>query len=116
MKFLKRIFKIFKRKETYNSQLRRHRRELKRLINRSFDFDNQYLNDLVILKLKHMLEYYELGDRVYSASEWSDNIKKELKRALKYVENIYEYPFDEEQSRIMNFYRYIGRHNHKWRD
>lgn len=90
MNHFKRIYNICtdKKYRTYYKLHRKHRRELIRMAKQTADFDYAYLHDLVVMKLRQMLEYYVAGNNVWQSRESHENVIETLAHALRLAEDI----------------------------
>lgn len=87
------------------------------------DFDYGYLHDLVVLKLRHMLEFYVAGNNVWQSRESHEYVIKTLSHAVNLAEQIdvvhmdYPHDFPERETELYKeFYSYIGEHIQWWWD
>lgn len=126
---IKRIHNILFDKEyrTYYKLHRKHRRELVRMAKHTADFDYAYLHDLVVMKLRQMLEYYVAGNNVWQSRESHENAIETLAHALQIsedIETVWEnWPDDSvktywerEVELYKEFYTYIGENIMYWWD
>ena len=76
--------KLFPSKEMrrYRKMHRKHRRELVELAKRTYDYDWCFLHEYVIMRVKHMHEYYTSGDNVWQSDETRLSIIEELNHVL----------------------------------
>lgn len=86
-KLLKRLFPT-KEMRAYRKMHRRHRRELVKLVKESGDFDWGWLDDLVLMKIKHMYEYFSAGNNVWQTDETRLPIIEQLKHVLDLYEEM----------------------------
>ena len=97
--------------------LRKHRKELKKLAKKTFDYDWMFLDKLVELKLRHMLEYYE------KECTWLDNInKKKIIQEISHVVDMYDAINDgsldiiQDVEMYKQIYHYLAEHLQSWWD
>ena len=88
------------------------------LNNREFDYG--YLDDMILLKLKHMLSFYSNPDKCMQVDESRLEIVAELKEAISLFKKVTEIDVvlntkDELENRL-NAYTYLGKHSRKWWD
>lgn len=99
----------------YNKIRRKHRRELVKLAKEDQDFDYEYLHDLVVVKLKHMYEFYSRGCARFSSERDLNQILETLEHAINIsdkIDNVYE-PMRIRQL-YQEFYEYIGQNILLW--
>lgn len=97
--------------------LRKHRKELKKLAKKTFDYDWMFLDKLVELKLRHMLEYYE------KECTWLDDIsKKKIIQEINHVVDMYDTINDgsldivQDAEMYKQIYHYLAEHLQNWWD
>lgn len=97
--------------------LRKHRKELKKLAKKTFDYDWMFLDKLVELKLRHILEYYE------KECTWLDDInKKKIIQEISHVVDMYDAINDGSLDIIQDvemhkqIYHYLAEHLQNWWD
>lgn len=96
---------------------RRHRKELKALAKNSEDFDFGYLHELVDMKLRHFLEYYESGCNVWQTDETRNEIITSLKEGVELADRIKnDHDWRSEYIMYKDFYEHIAEHILKWWD
>lgn len=109
----------------YKKMHKRHQKELIKLAKKSADFDFGYMHQYVVMKLKHMYEYYKAGDNVWQCQESLDCVLDTLKHALELadkIDNIWIYADNDtnwgqvECNAYKEFYTYIGEHCLYWWD
>ena len=71
-----------KERRAYRKMLRRHRRELVGLARKTADFDYEYLDELVITKIRHMYEYYTSSNNVWQSDDSLKKVIDTLKTAI----------------------------------
>ena len=81
MKLFKKLFPS-KEKKLYYKMHGRHRKELIKLVKKDAEWDYGFLHTLVITKIRHMYEYYSLGNNVWQTDETRLPIVDELKHVL----------------------------------
>lgn len=126
---IKRIHNILFDKEyrTYYKLHRKHRRKLIRMAKHTADFDYAYLHDLVVMKLRQMLEYYVAGNNVWQSRESHENAIETLAHALQIAEDIeavwescpddsVKTYWEREVELYKEFYTYIGENIMYWWD
>ena len=81
---------IFPSKETraYRKMHRKHKRELIKLAKADVEWDWEYLHDLVMVKIRHMYEYYKAGNNVWQTDETLLPTIYELKHVLDLQEEL----------------------------
>ena len=80
MKKMKRLFDKEYRK--YIKIRNKHRRKLKKMASKDYDFDFGYMHDLVIAKILNMYEYYSLGHNVWQCDESRLKIAEQLNHVM----------------------------------
>ena len=126
---MKKIWKkIFRTKEMreYEKMAKKHRNELVSFDKESADFDYSYLHRYVVLKLKHMYEFYLAGNNVWQCDEKRDLVLKTLKHAIDIadeIDNVWSdkeiciyVEGDREEGLYKEFYSYIGENIMWWWD
>lgn len=129
MNHFKRIYNICtdKKYRTYYKLHRKHRRELIRMAKQTADFDYAYLHNLVVMKIRQMLEYYVAGNNVWQSRESHENVIETLAHALQLAEDIetvlVNWPDDSAKTYLerevelyKEFYTYIGENIMYWWD
>lgn len=113
-----RLFKYLKNKDyrIYCKMNRRHRRELVKLAKNTHDYDYDYLHRLVILKLRHFLEYYESGYNVWQTDETLIPLINSLKETLSIVDDFENSDSPDEEKFYEEFYSTIGKNIMFWWD
>lgn len=109
----------------YKKMHRRHRKELIKLAKEDREWDEGYLHELVITKIRHMHEYYEAGNNVWQTDETRLQIVESLKHILDLQDKI-DHIWDGEetitdkwvmeQKLYEEMYTYIGENLQKWWD
>ena len=97
--------------------MRKHRKELIKLCKHTKDYDWEYLDELVRTKIRHFLEFYELG--ICNASdEEVKKVIKSLRNILGYYNIVDECIYDPEveQKAYENIYMQIGKNIMTWWD
>ena len=112
-----RLFKYLKDKEyrIYCKMERRHRRELVKLAKNTHDYDYDYLHRLVILKLRHFLEYYESGYNVWQTDETLIPLINSLKETLSIADEIENSDLVDPEL-YKKFYSLVGKYIVYWWD
>lgn len=90
---MKRLFrKLFPSKEykAYLKMHRRHRKELIKHAKETSEWDWSFLHDSVIMQIRHMYEYYTVGNNVMQADESRLPIVEQLKHILDLEDNIHQ--------------------------
>lgn len=101
----------------YLKMRRRHRKELKALAKNSEDFDFGYLHELVDMKIRHFLEYYESGWNVWQEEEARNELLRSLKDAVKLADRIKNNSdWQSEYILYRDFYDHIAEHILDWWD
>lgn len=129
MNHFKRIYNICtdKKYRTYYKLHRKHRRELIRMAKQTADFDYAYLHNLVVMKIRQMLEFYVAGNNVWQSRESYENVIETLAHALQLAEDIEtvweNWPDDSAKTYLereaelcKEFYTYIGENIMYWWD
>ena len=129
MNHFKRIYNICtdKKYRTYYKLHRKHRRELIRMAKQTADFDYAYQHNLVVMKIRQMLEYYVAGNNVWQSRESHENVIETLAHALQLAEDIetvlVNWPDDSAKTYLerevelyKEFYTYIGENIMYWWD
>ena len=80
-KFIRKIF-ASKEMRGYNAMCKRQVRELIKLSIETRPFDYSWFHEMVILQIRHMLEYYTAGNNVFQAEETLTPLKDSLKKIL----------------------------------
>jgi len=109
--------------------LRMHKRHRKALIKSAktyADFDFGYLHEDIVLRLRHMLEFYVAGNNVWQSRESHEEIIQTLHHALEIADRIENLWQEDEHIYVSNptleedlykeFYSYIGEHITEWWD
>lgn len=87
MKLFRKLFPT-KKTRAYRKMHRRHRRELIKLAKEDAEWDWEFLHTLVITKVRHMYEYYEVGNNVWQVDEERLKTVAELKHILDLQEEL----------------------------
>ena len=109
---------------TYRKMHRKHRKELVRHAKETCEWDWEWFHESVIMRIRHMYEYYTCGDNVWQADESRLPVVEQLQYVLnldKEIKNLEEeYKSQEEYYKLIGMYeelyRYIGKHMHGWWD
>ena len=72
----------------YRKMHRKHRKELIKLAKDDKEWDWKYLHDLVMVKIRHMYEYYKAGNNVWQTDETLLPTIDELKHVLDLQEEL----------------------------
>ena len=80
-KLFKRLFPS-KEMRAYRKMHRRHRKELIKHAKKTGEWDWGWLHDSIIMQIRHMHEYYTLGNNVWQDDETRLSIIKQLKHIL----------------------------------
>ena len=128
MKLFKKLFPS-KEKKLYLKMHRRHRKELIKLAKKDAEWDYGFLHTLIITKIRHMYEYYSLGNNVWQTDETRLPIVDELKHVLdlqKKLDDLWKEPYvgveryhqrlKREHNLYKEIYKYIGANLQKWWD
>jgi hypothetical protein len=126
---MKKLFKrLFPSKEmkAYRKMAKRHRKELIKFDKKGADYDYCYLHNYVVMKIKHMYEYYSSRNNVWQADETLVKVVETLKHAIELsdaIDNVYDdsnIPLGEawkvEEGLYKEFYKYIGENIQWWWD
>lgn len=125
---MKKLFRrLFPSKEmrAYRKMVKRHRKELIKFDKESADWDHCYLHEYVVMKLKHMYEYYSSGNNVWlwQTDETGNIVRETLKHAIDLadaIENCWDDDikngWDRETELYKEFYSYIGEYIQWWWD
>ena len=128
--FLRRLFPD-KEMRAYRKMYRKHRKELVKLAKESRDFDWGYLHDLVMMKIRHMYEYYVANNNVWQDDEKRLMIIEQMKEVLRLdmeIDAVYDFPdedLDHESARelmaredalYVKLYKFIGENLRWWWD
>lgn len=114
-RLLKRIFKSKEMREYYK-MYKRHRKTMIKLAKADRDFDYDFMHDLVVTKIKHMYEYYFLGNNVLQSEESLNKVLETLKHAIDLADKIDNAAIYEENELYKEFYYYIGENITWWWD
>lgn len=128
MRLFEKLFPT-KEKKLYYKMHRRHRKELIKLVKKDAEWDYGFLHTLVITKIRHMYEYYSLGNNVWQTDETRLPIVDELKHVLdlqKKLDDLWKEPYvsveryhqrlKRELNLYKEIYKYIGANIQKWWD
>ena len=85
--FFKNIF-CSKDKKIYNKMYKSHRKELIKHAKNTKEWDWSYLQDSVLMQIKHMYEYYKNGNNVWQSDESRLEIVEQLKEVLDIFDEI----------------------------
>ena len=119
---------IFKSKETrkYCKMHRKHRKELIKLAKETREWDFGWLHNMVIMRIKHMYEYYSAGNLVYQSEESLNKVLESLKHTLDLQDELDalwddcdekdEDLFKRESELYAEIYTYIGQNIQWWWD
>ncbi len=66
----------------YRKMHRQHRKELIQLAKNDFEWDWEYLHNIVITKIRHMYEYYSAGNNICQSEESLNRVLYTLKHVL----------------------------------
>lgn len=112
-----RLFKYLKDKDyrIYCKMDRRHRRELIKLAKTVKDFDYGYLHDLIVLKIRHFLEYYKSGYNVWQNEESREDVISSLERCLSVADEIENSDLVDPEL-YKKFYSLVGKYIVYWWD
>lgn len=129
MNHFKRIYNICtdKKYRAYYKLHRKHRRELIRMAKQTADFDYACLHNLVVMKIRQMLEFYVAGNNVWQSRESHENVIETLANATRLaedIETVWENWTDDsaktylerEAELYKEFYIYIGENIMYWWD
>lgn len=94
----------------------RHRRELVKLAKHSNDFDYEYIHELVVLKLKHFLEYYSANNNVWMDEDTRHEIINSLEICLNANNEILESLSFSDTERFKKFYNLVAEYITFWWD
>lgn len=95
---------------------RRHRRELIKLAKTVHDFDYGYLHDLVVLKIRHFLEYYKGEYNVWQDEDCSKDVILSLEHCLSVAEEIENSGLIDDPELYKKFYSLVGKYIIYWWD
>jgi len=104
----------------YRKMHRQHRKELMQLVKNDFEWDWEYLHNLVITKVRHMYEYYSAGNNIYQSEESLNKVLYTLKHVLDLQDkldtlNIHE-KYEHEKEIYQEIYTHIGQNILFWWD
>lgn len=128
--------KLFPSKEMreYRKMCRKHRRELVKLAKETADWDWIFLHRMVLMRIRHMYEYYVSNNNVWQAEESRSKTIEQLNHVLEISRQIddmdhedYELPKgrerefiierqNKEQSLYEEMYGLIGKYLRWWWD
>lgn len=80
-KLFRRLFPNKEQRE-FDKMHRRHRRELIKHAKETGEWDWDWLHESVIMQIKHMYEYYSMGNNVWQVDESRLEIVEQLKHVL----------------------------------
>jgi hypothetical protein len=134
---LARIEKKEKKKSirAYRKMYKRHRKEMIKLAKEDRDFDWGWLDDFVIMKIKHMYEYFSAGNNVWQTDETRLPIIEQLKHVIDLYEELnnvwvtdtkyekelsdverFRWKYYREETLYRDIYSYIGVNLRAWWD
>ena len=82
--FIRLFNRAFPSKEMklYRKEHRKHKKELVKLTKNTYEWDYGYFHRMVIMQIKHMLEYYSDRNNVWQSDESRLPIVEQLQRIL----------------------------------